>query len=301
MDSMQTLADELPRWDGDGSAYWTTLQPNADFAQTVFHLAGYKSNIGWACKSTGTYRVSRIDKFSTRMDTLKLETREVTDEPIFCPTVETGYFLVREGGKISITGNSLNYGQGVNGFANQWLLPHAQAQFIWSRYHEVYPGIHDWHTGIRDTLARQNRTLVNCFGRHRTFLDRWGAEMFKVAYSYVPQSTVAEQMNQRGVLYLYTRQDLFEPVIFLNTIHDSIRYQVPLSLGIPQILSIIRAVKDSLETPITWRERSFSIPVDTELGFSFDKSRMLKWKAQYFTDSWESLPEELSRYVSENR
>ena len=127
--------------------------------------------------------------------------------------------------------HGLNYDLGYKSFALIYQMPEKQAKFIVDRYHSVYPGVRQWHNSVREELSRQARTLVNCYGRKRVFLDRWGHELFKVAYSYCPQSTVAEKMNQDGVLFIYDRQDLFPEVQFLNTIHDSIRYQVPISVG----------------------------------------------------------------------
>ena len=196
--------------------------------------------------------------------------------------------------------HGLNYDLGYKSFALIYQMPEKQAQFIVDRYHSVYPGVRQWHNSVREELSRQARTLVNCYGRKRVFLDRWGHELFKVAYSYCPQSTVAEKMNQDGVLFIYDRQDLFPEVQFLNTIHDSIRYQVPLSVGYERIIEVIKAVKASLEKPITWRGQSFSIPADTELGFSYNKKTMVEWKAHYVDNTHDDkLAEELEIYVRE--
>ena len=196
--------------------------------------------------------------------------------------------------------HGLNYDLGYKSFALIYQMPEKQAKFIVDRYHSVYPGVRQWHNSVREELSRQARTLVNCYGRKRVFLDRWGHELFKVAYSYCPQSTVAEKMNQDGVLFIYDRQDLFPEVQFLNTIHDSIRYQVPLSVGYERIIEVIKAVKASLEKPITWRGQSFSIPADTELGFSYNKKTMVEWKAHYVDNTHDDkLAEELEIYVRE--
>ena len=196
--------------------------------------------------------------------------------------------------------HGLNYDLGYKSFALIYQMPEKQAKFIVDRYHSVYPGVRQWHNSVREELSRQARTLVNCYGRKRVFLDRWGHELFKVAYSYCPQSTVAEKMNQDGVLFIYNRQDLFPEVQFLNTIHDSIRYQIPLTVGYERVIEIINAVKSSLEKPIAWRGQSFSIPADTELGFSYDKKNMLEWKAQYVDNTHDAtLAEELEIYVRE--
>ena len=196
--------------------------------------------------------------------------------------------------------HGLNYDLGYKSFALIYQMPEKKAKFIVDRYHSVYPSVREWHNSVREELSRQSRTLMNCYGRKRIFLDRWGHDLFKVAYSYCPQSTVAEKMNQDGVIYLYNRQDLFPEVQFLNTIHDSIRYQIPLSAGYERIIEIVKRMKSSLEKPISWRGQTFSIPADTELGFSYDKSTMIEWKARYVDDSNEGqLAEELDTYVRE--
>ena len=232
-----------------------------------------------------------ISAFEQGIDIHKQTASLIYNVPMSAVTEE-----MREGGK---RGNhSANYDITAGEFARYYQLSASDAKFVLDSYHRVYPAIREWHASVRYELSQNSRTLVNCFGRRRTFLDRWGLDLFKVAYSFIPQSTIADLMNRYGVLYLYSRQDLFSPVVFLNTIHDSIRYQLPLSLGLPAALDIIQLVKASLETPITWKDRSFFIPVDTELGFTFNKKSMLKWKADEMTAPREQLLTELAIYVS---
>jgi len=154
-----------------------------------------------------------------------------------------------------------------------------QATFLVESYHRIYPGIRRWHRIIVKEL-NQTRTLYNLFGRKRVFLDRWNRDLWKEAYSYIPQSTVAELMNQNGVRFVYERQDLFPEVHLLNTVHDSLIYQVPLSVGTDRMTEIISLVKKNLELPLTARGRSFSIPVDTKIGFTLDEAKMLELKAK---------------------
>jgi hypothetical protein len=49
----------------------------------------------------------------------------------------------------------------------------------------------------------KDRSLINPFGRRRIFMDRWGDELFKEAYSFIPQSTVADKLNRDGLAYIY--------------------------------------------------------------------------------------------------
>jgi DNA polymerase-1 len=197
--------------------------------------------------------------------------------------------------------HGLNYDLGYRSFALYYQITEKEAKHIVERYHHIYKGVREWHATVREELSRNNKTLINCFNRKRTFLDRWGHDLFKVAYSYIPQSTIAELMNTYGVCFLYERQDLFPEVQFLNTIHDSIRYQIPLEVGTHRIVEIIGKVKKSLEHELEWRGKTFSIPVDTEMGFTFNKKTMIEWKASKVDGQTpESLAKELEAYVEKN-
>ena len=142
---------------------------------------------------------------------------------------------------------------------------------------------------------------MNCLGRKRRFEDRWGDELFKEAYSFNPQSTVADKVNRDGLCYVYyTICGEYPEVEILNQVHDSIVYQIPLSYGVDKILEIINKVRLSMESPILWEDRSFSIPCDTQIGFNLDKHKMLEWKSAYVTKSpKEQLTSALTRYINE--
>jgi DNA polymerase I-like protein with 3'-5' exonuclease and polymerase domains len=175
--------------------------------------------------------------------------------------------------------HGLNYDLGYKSFAVYYQIEEAEARFIVERYHQIYGGVRRWHARIRDELQR-TRALVNLYGRKRIFMDRWGYDMFKEAYSFIPQSTVAELMNQSGVRFVYERQDLFPEVELLNTVHDSLIYQVPLKVGPRRIAEIILQVKENLEKPLRYQDQEFSVPVDTKVGFSLGEDTMTEIKAK---------------------
>jgi uracil-DNA glycosylase family 4 len=178
----------------------------------------------------------------------------------------------RQSGKKANHG--LNYGMYYLLFAILNNMPNPAAKFIYDRYHFIYPGIHQWHNTIRSQLAT-NRTLVNAYGRHRIFMDRWGDDMFKEAYSFGPQSDVAEKLNQDGICYSY--YDGPKQIDLLNNIHDAALYQLPLSIGANRIIDIAIEVKLKLESSLTIDGRTFSIPVDTSFGFN--ALDMIKFKS----------------------
>jgi DNA polymerase-1 len=189
--------------------------------------------------------------------------------------------------------HGLNYDLGYKTFALYYEIPEADAKFIVDKYHTAYPGVRQYHAWIRHQLG-QGRTIENCFGRKRLFLDRWGDELFKSAYSYIPQSTVADKINREGLSYIYYNQELFRPVDLLLQVHDSIVFQMNYKKHTweEQALCLIR-IKQSLETPLSWHGTKFTIPVGLEVGPCLHKKSMVEVKDVEFS-SVERLAGKLS-------
>lgn len=214
---------------------------------------------------------SMIKAFETGMDIHRLTASlifnkpydEVSNEPGSCP-LAGGRYSERFWGKKA--NHALNYGLGYRTFALYYELPENEAKFIVERYHAAYPAIRQgYHEWVREQLAH-NRTLTNPFGRRRVFLGRWGGELFKEAYSFLPQSTVADIINRRGLLPMYD-DPLFRQVVLLNQVHDSIVFEIPVE-DWDYHASVLRALKESLEQPIEWRGMSFVIPAEIKLGLN---------------------------------
>ena len=173
-----------------------------------------------------------------------------------------GTHTKREWGKRANHG--LNYGLGYRAFALYYEIPERDAKRIVEAYHDVYPGVRKYHEWVRNSLSK-DRTIKNLLGRKRTFLDRWGEQLFKAAYSFIPQSTVADVINRFGVLYVYE----YEPdIVLLNQIHDALLIQIPINIGIEKHASILQQVKKSLEHPLEAWGRKFVIPAEVEAGFN---------------------------------
>jgi len=187
---------------------------------------------------------------------------EISDEENSCP-IGGGRFSERFWGKKANHG--LNYDLGYKSFALYYEISEQESKFIVSAYHTAYPGIRQYYEWIQSKL-RENRVLVNPFGRKRKFMGRWGHDLFKEAYSWIPQSTVADKLNRDGVLYIYQNQQWFKYIELLNQVHDSIVFQIPISIGVDKHAEMLVRIKKSLESPITWRTQTFSIPIDIEMG-----------------------------------
>ena len=158
--------------------------------------------------------------------------------------------------------HSLNYGMGYKKFALDFELPEVEAKLLVERWHQVYPGIRQYHEWVKQQLYK-DRTLTNPYGRSRLFLERWGDELFKAGYDYTPQSTVAYKINEQGMIYIW---DTLPKVDMLNQVHDSLVFQLPLSMSLEEQADYLIKIVSSLETPIPWRGSSFTLPVDVKVG-----------------------------------
>jgi hypothetical protein len=190
---------------------------------------------------------------------------EVTREDGTCPLGD-GTHSERFWGKKANHG--LNYDLGYKTFALYYEMPENEAKAIIERYHTAYPGVrNEFHAYVRRQLA-ENRMLTNLMGRKIRFMDLWGDKLFKEAYSCIPQSTCGDVINEYGLLYLYYNQNLFRSVELLTQVHDSVGFQIPLTLPWLDHAVVLNNLKRSLETPLRWRDREFVVPVDLSIGLN---------------------------------
>jgi DNA polymerase-1 len=169
------------------------------------------------------------------------------------------------------TGHASNYDMGVNTFALQNELKQNDAKFLLESYHQLFPEIRANYQSMIRAMLLQNRTVTNPFGRNRTFMGQWGDDMFKAAYAQLPQSTVADMINEWGLAYIYYNQDLFAPVELACQVHDSVGMFIPLSVPWIEHARMLSLMKAKLETPLSWHGRQFSIPADLTMGYNLCK------------------------------
>lgn len=258
--NMQNWPNDLMQYllPDEGYAYYSP-----DLAQAENRIVAYKGNV-----------IPMIEAFESGQDIHSLtgamlcgltpeEVKQQDDEGIFC-SLGDGLKTWRFWGKKSNHG--LNYDLGYRNFALVNEIPETDGKMIVETYHSRYPGIRStYHQGVKNQLAK-DRTLINLMGRRTLFLDKWGDAMFKEAYSCIPQGTVGDVINERGLNYIYYNTDMFRSVELLNQIHDSIGFQIPLSLSWTEHAKIIRSIKDELEIPLECNGNEFVIPVDFIIG-----------------------------------
>jgi DNA polymerase-1 len=170
--------------------------------------------------------------------------------------------------------HGLNYDLGYRKFALYYEISETDGRFIVEKYHSAYPGVRNgYHAHVKQQLAN-GRVITNLLGRRTLLLDEWGDNLFKKGYSCIPQGSVGDIINERGLEYIYYNQQRFSDVSLMLQVHDSIAFEIPLSIGWTEHARILLDIKQSLETPLTVHGMEFVIPADIAMGYSLYKNDM---------------------------
>lgn len=176
---------------------------------------------------------------------------------------------LRQCGKKSNHG--LNYDEGYVNFALLNEMEQTEAKRIVAMYHDIYPSIRKSYEVIKRQL-QVDRTLTNCFGRKVRFLGEWGNDLWKSAYSMIPQSTVVDSLNQ-GMVKTYNDVSITRErnVDILAQVHDSILMQVPIAVARNKILfeTFVEKVYDYTSPTLSYNGNDFKIATDAKIGFNW--------------------------------
>lgn len=176
----------------------------------------------------------------------------------------------RQCGKRSNHG--LNYDEGYGRFSMINEMEQAEAKRIVEMYHLIYPGIRIWYEHIK-RLLQKDRALTNCFGRKVRFMDAWGQDLFKSAYSMLPQSTNVDALNQ-GMVKIYYDDSICgleqANIDLLAQVHDSILTQVPIRvMSSPEFAKIREKCYNAVSPELSYNGRTFKIATDSKIGLNW--------------------------------
>lgn len=218
---------------------------------------------------------------------------EISKEPGSC-SIGGGAYSERDWGKKANHG--LNYDFGYKQFAIKYEIPETDAKRIYDGYHSAYPGVkHGFHAYIRDCLNK-TRYIENLMGRRTLFLGELEDRTYKQGYACIPQGTVGDVMNERGLEYVYYNREQFGLVELLIQIHDSMGMQIPVSLPWTEHARMLDAMKRKLETPLfTQYGREFVVPADLSIGLSLSKMEVVEVKASKWPGTIEELAVKLEQ------
>jgi uracil-DNA glycosylase family 4 len=146
-----------------------------------------------------------------------------------------------------------------------------KAGIILNKFHRFSPNIREvFHESVQRALRENNRQLTNPFGRIRQFFNRWGRELFKEAYTQIPQSTVPDQLRGAGIRAKrrFTREGV--DARFVVEAHDALVGLV-LKRDVDAYKSILH---EEIERPIdfsrcTIKRDSLVIPAESKVGYNY--------------------------------
>jgi len=171
-----------------------------------------------------------------------------------------------------------NYNMGPMTFSDQLAVENvfmsmSECKKLLENYKRRFPGLANWHSQVNEEVSR-TRILYNLFGRPKRFLGAMNPALFRNAYSYVPQSTVAELVN-KGSINISNDPRLGRDgydIDLLTTVHDSdvFQFHIDQTENLCQILNII---KDHMTYTFTYLGKSFTIGLDATIG--------KRWKGDY--------------------
>jgi len=206
--------------------------------------------------------------------------------------------------------HAVNYDVGYKKFALVNELPESDAKMILEDIHRGYPQIRGSYHVLIQNMLKSSRTVTNLFNRQRLFLgpifpsypnvpQSACEDTYRQAYAHLPQSTTADKVNEQGLEHIYYNQQWYKPVELLTQVHDSIVFQIPLSVPWIYHAEAILRMKQSLETPLIWHEREIETPVDLSIGFDMCKEHMKEIKSKDIPTSITMLAERLSNVYRE--
>jgi len=168
----------------------------------------------------------------------------------------------------------------VNTDARKFKIPIAITEAIAERalkiFHSKQPKIQSvFHTSVIKCLEK-NRQLYapvpfgidSPIGGKRTFFERWGDELFRQAFSYIPQRTISDNTKGAG---LRIKERIPNIKIVLES-HDSLLFCINKS----DVEHHIPIIKQEFERPIDFRtcciqRRSLIIPCEIEIGNNYQE------------------------------
>ncbi len=162
---------------------------------------------------------------------------------------------------------------GENVFVSEW-----KAGKYLEKIHNSNPNIRNvFHAEIEQALQESSdRSLTAPFGRFRIFFNRWGRDLFKEAYAYIPQSTISDWMK----FAMIEIAKEYGSIPYLLDAHDSFLAEIPDE----EVEAFCKIARKHLEVPINFTNCSLSrdvnlvIPAEFKIGkcwYNLEKYRVL--------------------------
>ena len=242
----------------------THILCEADLAKAEAHV------VAFLCQDA-----NMIEAFESGIDVHSFNASKIFDVPIEDVLEEhhrgnPNGKTMRDMGKRVV--HASNYNMGPQTFSDNLatentFMSQSECKILLQNYQDRFPGLRRWHKEIENEV-RASRVLYNLFNRPRRFLGMMNAALYRNAYSYKPQSTVAELLN-KGMIKMSNDPrlgpDLYD-IDQLTTVHDSTVFQFPVEQA-KNLLTILQIIDDHMRYTFTLFGRSFTIGLDATIGF----------------------------------
>ncbi len=147
---------------------------------------------------------------------------------------------------------------------------------------------------------KENRTLTNLYNRNILFLGYWSDKLLHEAYSAIPQSTCGDHVNEKGLEFIYYNDSSdFRKVELLSQLHDSVTFQMPLSVPLDVHARVLLQIRQSLETPLEYNGHKFVVPADLTIGKCMNKELGIELKGAKFPYDAIALERSLAQNITQ--
>ncbi len=233
---------------------WKIIEADYSQAEAVEmgHLTGNQKMIRMFKNSFGLPKAEK-----GKYDIHKMTYADMTGTPFDKVTPEQ-----RRDGKTIRHAN--NYAAGPLVLANRLGCSLAKAKLYSELFHRAEPTLRMWYSVIQQELKR-SRVLVNMFGRKHRFLDRWGDNLFRSAYSYIPQSSVGDLLNQALKKLYDSLSSLSYEMIILLQLHDALYAMVKEE----NVQHAVRHIRKLMLIPQRYNNETFTIDVEFKIKDSW--------------------------------
>jgi len=162
------------------------------------------------------------------------------------------------------------------------VITEADAEIALNIFHRKQPKIKQvFQAGVIEALSNDRRQLRATipFGVDadrapvRTFFERWGDELFRQAFSYIPQRAVTDNTKSAA---LRIRTEISDCRIIVES-HDSLTFMVPIN----ETKLYVPILKREFERPISFADCSLKrkpliIPSEVEIGDNYQEFKKYK-------------------------
>jgi uracil-DNA glycosylase family 4 len=156
--------------------------------------------------------------------------------------------------------HACSYSAGPQVVADQLGIELKNAKILLDLYHKANHLLKVWYQSIQNEL-RTTRTLTTPLGRKHRFLDVWGDQLFRSAYSFKPQSTVGDFLN-RSMRILYDKYG--DEIDIMLQLHDALYVQCDDNKE--SISRTMGMMTECMVRPITIGFEEFIIGIDFKVG-----------------------------------